>query len=74
MNISETFELNMRISKRMWKFVSFEAEINPTLEDPQPISYEDGHPAYRALCRTLAWAAMEECGIVRPENDKPVPK
>jgi len=57
MNTLDTFEINTRISKRMWKFVSFAAGINSTLEDTQPVSYEDGDPAYRALCRTLAWNA-----------------
>jgi len=48
----------------MWTFVSFAAGINPTLEDPQSVSYEDGDPTYRAFCRTLAWEAMKECGMI----------
>jgi len=64
MNTLDIFELNAKISKRMWRFVSFATGINPTLEDPQSVSYEDGDPTYRALCRTLAWEAMKECGMI----------
>jgi len=64
MNTLDIFEINTRISKRMWKIVSFAAGINSTLEDTQLVSYEDGDPAYRAICRALAWEAMKECDII----------
>ena len=61
----EVLEANQKIAERMWKFISWEKGINPSLTD-QPTSFEGAPPSYRAFCRTLAWEAMEELDIIGP--------
>lgn len=67
--IAKTFRLNLKLSERMWRFVSVEAGINVTLEDPQRINYENCPLKYKALCRALAWEAMEEFNVIAAEGE-----
>lgn len=61
----KALEINQKIAERMWKFISWEKGINPSL-DGLPVTYENAPLVYRAFCRALAWTVMEELGIIEP--------